>query len=33
VRAGEGRDPKPTAAISDAQSIEGADTVGRTTRG
>jgi len=33
VREGEGRDPKPTAAIIDAQSVKGADTVGRDTRG
>jgi transposase len=33
VRETEGRDPNPTAAIIDAQSIKGADTVGRKTRG
>ncbi len=33
VREAEGRDPQPTAAIIDAQSVKGADTVGRATRG
>ncbi|MCA1681223.1 MAG: IS5 family transposase [Actinobacteria bacterium] len=33
VRETEGRDPEPSAAIIDAQSVKGADTVGRDTRG
>jgi transposase len=33
VREAEGREANPTAAIIDAQSIKGADTVGRNTRG
>ena len=33
VREAEGRDPQPTAAIIDAQSVKGADTVSRATRG
>lgn len=33
VREAEGRNAQPTAAIIDAQSIKGADTVGRATRG
>src|SRR5258708_26287988 len=33
VRVAEGRNPNPTASIVDAQSIRGADTVGRETRG
>jgi len=33
VREAEGRDAQPTAAIIDAQSVKGADTVGRATRG
>jgi transposase len=33
VRIKEGRDPKPTAGIVDSQSVKGADTVGKSTRG
>ncbi|MFG2059436.1 IS5 family transposase [Micromonospora sp. NPDC048930] len=33
VRVYEGRDPQPTAAIIDSQSVRGADTVPRTSRG
>ncbi|MEW2445942.1 IS5 family transposase [Micromonospora marina] len=33
VRVHEGRDPQPTAAIIDSQSVRGADTVPRTSRG
>jgi transposase len=33
VREAEGRQAQPTAAIIDAQSVKGADTVGRATRG
>lgn len=33
VREAEGREAQPTAAIIDAQSVKGADTVGRDTRG
>jgi transposase len=33
VRVAEGRNPTPSASIVDAQSIRGADTVGRKTRG
>ncbi len=33
VRIKEGRDPKPTAGIVDSQSVKGADTVGKETRG
>ncbi len=33
VREAEGRDAQPTAAIIDAQSVKGVDTVGRATRG
>ncbi|ANY06258.1 IS5 family transposase [Pseudonocardia sp. HH130630-07] len=33
LRADEGRDPEPSAGIIDSQSVRGADTVGRDTRG
>ena len=33
LRAAEGRDPEPTAGLIDSQSVKGADTVGRDTRG
>lgn len=33
VRAAEGRDSEPTAAIVDSQSVKGADTVGKPSRG
>ena len=32
-RVQEGRDPEPSAALFDSQSVRGADTVGRDTRG
>jgi len=33
LRVAEGRDPEPTAGLIDSQSVKGADTVGRGTRG
>ena len=33
IRVAEGRDPEPTAAVIDSQSVPGASTVGRDTRG
>src|SRR4029450_13716221 len=33
VRIAEGREPEPTAGIIDSQSVKGADTVGRDSRG
>jgi transposase len=33
IRLAEGRDPEPSAGVIDSQSVKGADTVGRDTRG
>jgi transposase len=33
IRVAEGRDPQPSAGVLDSQSVKGADTVGRDTRG
>jgi hypothetical protein len=33
LRVQEGRDPEPSAGLIDSQSVKGADTVGRDTRG